>query len=328
MGIFIRILINTAIGVALIIVWLQFVDIGEILKILKEVKIQYALLLFLFFFGGTVLRAFRLKLLLNQYKLDLKNLVLLNFLSQFFSYIIPLRVGEVTKSVYLHTQLGLPLGKTILWVFIDRFLDFWVTLLLISLLIIVVTTSLPFNFGQIVFAILLGFLFITIIILISHKWAKKILEFFSYLLIFQKLKDIFLKLGNTIIEAFDILRRHPLELGLLLLITVIAIIFDALIWFFLFVSLGSQFDFLKILLGNLLSALTFLIPAAPGYVGSAEASALAVFSGVLGIEPNLTSAAAVLSHILIALAMLIYGIIAIYFLKFDLKLVWEKIFKR
>ncbi len=244
------------------------------------------------------------------------------------SFLIPLRVGEVTKSVYLHTQLGLPLGKTFLWIFIDRFLDFWVTLILVALLILIVNTNLPSNFGLIILLILAIFSLATVIILLSSKWAKKLLLLFSPLFYFKKVRDVFERAGNIVIESFDILKRNPLELAVLIVLTILAAVSDGLIWYFILISLGVNFDFLKIFLGNLLSALTFIIPAAPGYVGTVEASALAIFSGVLGIEANLVSAGAVLGHILTALIILIYGVIAIYFLKFDLSLVWKKVFRR
>ena len=41
---------------------------------------------------------------------------------------------------------------------------------------------------------------------------------------------------------------------------------------------------------------TFLIPAAPGYVGSAEAAGLAVFSFGLGLDEVYVSAGTVISH--------------------------------
>ena len=59
---------------------------------------------------------------------------MLNLLCQFLSFMIPVRAGEITKSAYLTSQFDLPLGKSLIWVFVDRFFDFWVILFLIAAL--------------------------------------------------------------------------------------------------------------------------------------------------------------------------------------------------
>ena len=102
------------------------------------------------------------------------------------------------------------------------------------------------------------------------------------------------------------------------------LISDSFIWLALFNSLGVEVALPKVILGTSLAALTFLIPAAPGYVGSAEAAILAVFGGIIGISNNLVSAVAVLFHILTVVLLLIAGISSLYLLKFDLNLVWKK----
>jgi uncharacterized membrane protein YbhN (UPF0104 family) len=78
----------------------------------------------------------------------------------------------------------------------------------------------------------------------------------------------------------------------------------------------------------MLNSLTFLIPAAPGYVGSAEAAGLAVFSLGLGFDKTGVAAATLLYHAFVLIFMLIFGLIGLYFLKFDLRLVWQKLRKK
>ena len=80
--------------------------------------------------------------------------------------------------------------------------------------------------------------------------------------------------------------------------------------------------------GQLLSALTYLIPAAPGYVGSAEASGSLILSGILGIDNNLASAMIVLTHVSTAIFVIIYGLVSIFNLKIDLGFILKKTFKR
>ena len=111
-------------------------------------------------------------------------------------------------------------------------------------------------------------------------------------------------------------------------ITVLAYAADAAIWYFSFMALGVNMSFLKMYLGQLLSALTYLVPAAPGYVGSAEASGLLILSGVFGIQANLASAMIVLLHITSALFVLIFGLISIYSLKIKVGTLLKRVLKR
>lgn len=325
---FLRILINSLIGVVLILIWLKFVNLSELIKVLKTTDSKYVFGVLFFFITSGVLRSIRLKLLLNSIQIPLKNLIFLSFLSQLLSFIIPLRVGEISKSVYLSTHYQLPLAKSVIWILLDRFLDFWGNLMLISVLILIVTIKLPNNFQLIVFLSLIIFTVITVLMIKSINFSKKILKLLSSLLIFPKLKKVFLATSLTIVEGFEILDRHPLEFLLLILISLVALFSDALIWFFIFASLNINLGFLKTLLGSLISALTFLIPSAPGYIGSAEASGLVVFGGILGINSNIASAVAVLNHLLTTIALLISGLASLYLLKFDLNLVFKRVFKR
>ncbi|MBI4037020.1 flippase-like domain-containing protein [Candidatus Daviesbacteria bacterium] len=323
-----RLILNSLLGLVLIFIWAQFVNLSDIFHNLARVKPQVVFFFFGLFCLSGLFRSIRLKLLLNHNKLDLKDLLMLNFLSQFLSFMIPIRAGEISKSVYLTSQLNIPLGKTIVWVFIDRFLDLWVFLLTIALLLPVIPTTLPSTFVKTIF-LLLGLLLLLVILAIkSENFMKKMTQVLSTFLIISTVKRRFVLFTHTIIEGFSILRRHPLELVGLVGLTVLAILSDGLIWMAVFSSLGietSLINFGRSTLGNSMEAFSFLIPAAPGYVGSAEAAGLAVFGGILGLPPNLASSGLVLFHILTLATIFILGLSSLYFLKFDLGTVWKKL---
>ncbi len=323
-----RILINSLVGLVLIIVWLQFINIKDVLKIIESVRVEIlGLILVSYFFAG-IFRSLRLKILLSEYNLPISKLIPLTYLSQLLSFLIPLRVGEVSKSVYLSSQQNLPFTKSVVWIFIDRFLDFWVDLLLILLLLFVVRIDLPGELEQIILAILLAFSVMPIFMIASSKFSKSAITFFSKLFYFKSLKEGLEKTGHNIIEGFKILHRNPFELVTMMGLTVLASVADSFVWIVTFYALGIEMPFLRNLLGSLLTALTFLIPAAPGYVGSAEAAGLAVFGGILGINANTASAAALINHIVSTITLLILGIGSIYLLKFNLSLVWSKISRK
>ncbi len=305
-----KILFNTVLGVILIFVWSRFVDFGQILSILKTTNPIY-IVSFVFFFGlAGALRGLRFKILLNKYHIPTKDVIMLTYLAQFLSFMVPLRIGELSKSVYLTSQFNLPLGKAVVWVFIDRFLDFLIIIATIAILMQFIPTVLPAKFLPIVLLVLAGFSLGFFLAIAKGDLIKKI------------------KFTHTIIDGFEILRGDIKKLIGILLFTLVILVVDGMVWWSAFSALSTNLGIFKSMLGNGLSALTFLIPSAPGYVGSAEAAGLAVFGGVLGYEANLASAATVLMHIITTTCLLVFGITSLYLLKFDLGAVWRKLLKK
>lgn len=324
--IFLKILINTLLGFILVFVWSRFVNLSDLVSNLRLVNFAIVLPPFIIFFLiSGLLRAWRLKLLLRRYKLGFMDILMLNFLSQFLSFVIPVRAGEVAKSVYFSAHLNMSFAKTIVWVFIDRFLDFLVVLLLICGLLIFVSTGLPKPLVNTILILMAVFVILFIAAIKSEILLNRVVNLFSRILILPIIRKKFLSFANTIIEGFEVLRRKPLDLSILIIITIAATISDSLLWLFAFISLGGNFPFAEMLLGNSLTALTFLIPSAPGYIGSAEAAGLGVFSGILKWDTGIVSTASVIYHALTLIIILVAGITSLYILKFDLGLVWKKI---
>ncbi len=285
--------------------------------------------IFLFFLLSPILRAFRLKIFLDEVKkIRLLDLIFLNGAAQMLNFFIPIRAGEIAKGIYLNTRYSLPVRKSVIWIFIDSFVDFLAVLLLVVVLFFVVPTSLNITFIIIITIILIAAILFTYLMVFKINFAKKLLNFLRFLLIVNSIKIYFDKFSTFILESFSILDRHPKDLAMMLGITVLAYGVDAAIWYFSFMALGANQDFFKMYLGQLLSALTYLIPAAPGYVGSAEASGLLILSGIFGIQANLASAMIVLFHIIAAVFVLIFGLISIYCLKINLGVILKKALKR
>lgn len=316
-------------GLVLIFVWSRFVDLAEIIRTISKVNLISLLPIFVSMFLSPFFRAVRLKIFLDEVKkIKLLDLIYLNGVAMFLNFFIPVRAGELAKGIYLNTKYNLNLGKSIIWVFIDRFVDFLVVLLLAGTLLIIIPTSLSITIIKIIIVILILALASTYLAVFQLNFSKKIVKFLIPLLIEKHIKIYFEKFSHFILDAFTVLDRHPKDLFLMTIASVLAYGADAGVWYFTFVALGFEQDFIKMYLGQLLSALTYLIPAAPGYVGSAEASGLLILSGVFGIGANLASSMIVLFHILTALFVLIFGLISIFNLKINLGFILKKALKK
>lgn len=320
---------NTVLGIILIFVWSRFVDLNQIAANLSKANLFYLGPIALFMFLSPVIRAIRLQVFLAEIKkIKLLDLIFLNGAAMMLNFFIPIRAGEFLKGVYLNTNYNLGLGKSVVWIFMDRFVDFLVVLLLTAVLFFVVPASLSITFIIIITIILISALLLTYLAVHQAKFARKLFNFLMHLLIVNSIKIYFDKFSTFILESFSILKRHPKDLSLMLGLTVLGYAGDAAIWYFTFAALGVREDFLKMYLGQLLSALTYLIPAAPGYVGSAEASGLLILSGLFGIQADLASAMIVLFHIASALFVLVFGLISIYSLKIKVGSLLKKVLKR
>lgn len=324
-----KILFNTALGLVLIFIWSRFVNVSEIFANLSKVNIVYLGPVFLFMLLSPLLRAVRLKIFLSEIKkIKLLDLIFLNGAAMMLNFFIPVRAGEILKGIYLNTNYKLPLGKSVIWIFIDRFVDFLVVLFMASVLFFIVPTSLSIIFIIIIMVILTTALLLSYVIVHERNFAQNLFNFLRHLLVLRSIKIYFDKFSNFILDSFSILNRYPKDLGLMIGFTVLAYAADAAIWYFTFISLGANQNFFKMYLGQVLSALTYLVPAAPGYVGSAEASGLLILSGVFGIKPNLASAMIVLFHVLSAIFVLIFGLISIYSLKINVVFLLKRVLNR
>lgn len=325
----IKISINTLLGLALIFIWSRFVDLGQIFSIISKVNLLSLTTVFFFMLLSPILRAIRLQIFLSEIKkIKLLDLIFLNGVAMMLNFFIPIRAGEVAKGIFLHTSYGLNMGKAVIWVFLDRFLDFLVVLFLTAPLLVIVPTSFNITIIMVITVILTLALLLTWLAVFKLDFTKKLVNFLNPFLIEKHIKIYFERFSHFILDSFSILRRHPKDLLLMGVVTVLAYGADAAIWYFTFISLGFNQDFLKMYLGQLLSALTYLIPAAPGYVGSAEASGLLILSGVFGIGTNLASAMVVLFHIASAIFVLIFGLISVYNLKINLGVILKKALRK
>ncbi|MDD5147522.1 MAG: lysylphosphatidylglycerol synthase transmembrane domain-containing protein [Candidatus Daviesbacteria bacterium] len=324
-----KIFFNTILGIILIFIWSRFVDIGQVFSVISGVNLAYLAPILFFMLASPVLRAIRLKVFLSEtMKLKVSDLIYLNGVAMMLNFFVPVRAGEIVKGIYLNTHYKLPLGKSVIWIFIDRFVDFLAVLLLASVLFFLVPTALNITFIIIITIMLITALFLTYLAVFRIDFTKKLFKILRYILIVNRIKIYFDKFSAFILESFSILDRHPKDLCLMIGITILAYAADAAIWYFTFIALGANQNYLKMYLGQLLSALTYLVPAAPGYVGSAEASGLLILSGVFGILPNLASAMIVLFHILSAIFVLIFGLISVYSLKIEVGAILKKALKR
>ncbi len=328
-SVLVKILFNSLLGFLAIALWLKFVNLSDIKDTLLGVKPAFLIPVFFFSWASVTIRAYRLKVFLHPFlKIKFFEILSLNGVSTMLNFLIPIRAGDISRGVYLAHSYKIPTARTLTWIFLDRFIDFLVLLLLTPVMLLVVPNNLGWQVGVLALGIS-GILIVTAYLMIFQlNLAKSLLEFCSNLLVFGILKKYFRDFYLHMLESFRILKRSSKDLTYILVITVIAYVTDGLILYFAFLSLGADIPYIKTFLAQFLSALTYLIPAAPGYIGSTEASMLVVFSGILGVDKIVASSMALVYHGSLAIFVISFGIFCLYNLKMSPKELFKKALKR
>ena len=213
-----KIIFNTLLGLVLIFVWLQFVSLNEIKTNLATVKPASLLPIFFFLWLSVAIRAFRLQLVLSKVrKISLIQLLFLNGAATILNFLIPIRGGEIAKSFYLSQNYDLPVGKTIVWIFLDRFLDFLVVFIVGALLLTLVPTNLGSDITQIVIFGSIILVLVAYLMVFQTKIARILFNFFKHFLVFNSIKIYFDRVFEFFIDAFSIFKRPPWELLIIFL---------------------------------------------------------------------------------------------------------------
>jgi len=109
-----------------------------------------------------------------------------------------------------------------------------------------------------------------------------------------------------------------LENCLVYLLTLFAVLSEAIYIYAVFRAFGSEVSYMKILFGYTLMNLTYILPTPPAQIGSNQFMWVLIFSFALGVNENLTSAAVTFSHLLTSIWILLTGGISLVVLKINL----------
>src|SRR5437016_979978 len=99
-----KIIFNALLGLILILIWLHFVNVRQIVSTLSKANFIYLGPIFLLMFLSPAVRSLRLKIFLSEIKkISLKDLFFLNGVAMCLNFFIPIRAGEIAKGIYLNT---------------------------------------------------------------------------------------------------------------------------------------------------------------------------------------------------------------------------------
>lgn len=315
-----QIILTFAAGIILAIVWLNLINIKEVARHIKEVNILLAISSLVFFVAGYFIRSLRWKCILKPVK-QIKAGTAFNIYmaGNLVNFIVPVRLGELAKSIFLKKAEGLAVRKSLPTIIIDKVSDL---LPIIPILAGVLLVGIHFNrlLWTISLSILALFLALLASFIVAHRYHKA-MTWISMKICFwlpTKLKATLEQFFLGFYSGFStVTRRQILQvIGL----TIAAVVFDTAYFYLMFASFGHTIGFFTVLVGYTLFVLTFVLPTPPAQVGSSEIVQLLIFSTVFGIDRNLVSAVTLLSHFLTGIIIIAFGSYAM--LRLNIKWNW------
>lgn len=303
-----RLLVQSLFGLLLLLIWIYYVDLSDLFQNLREVNFFILPVAFILLLIAYAVRCLKWGILLESLaKVPYTKLLPIYLVGTSLNYIIPVRAGEVAKSLLLKKKHDLSVSKTLPTIFVDKVFDllgFILAVLIPSILVY------PLNplFTKLIWLSLIVLALMVFAILLSiwkaditRSTVKKIIE----PLLPNKYRDSLERALKNFLEGLSVARQSPLNLIKLVLLSVIAVGFDGLFCLSFFYAVGYPTPYLKALMGYGLYALAFILPMTPLQVGSAEVLLTLVFTGLLSLSKTKVNAFIIYGHVMTLLMMFV-----------------------
>ncbi len=307
-------ILGILVGVVLLVAVAHFVDIPMTLRIIQHnlttpQGIILTLLASITFLMAFTFRALRWKLFLNPVcRVGSIKVLQLFLIGVFLNFVLPIRAGELAKSLVLKRIAKVPLNQSLPTIAMDKAMD-----LLPALFIVVLIPFLGVHLNNIIWSILglanaalIGLILFVVLAGWKRSIAIRLLQLVTKILpsfIKTKIETFVIGFVDTLLLS----AKRPKTLLIAVLLTGIAAFFDGLYNFFAFWAIGHQLSITEAVFGYMLFNLFYILPNPPGQVGSNEVVALLIFGGLLHVPAVSVTAMVVLFHPWSGLLMCMMG---------------------
>jgi uncharacterized protein (TIRG00374 family) len=312
-GVAIRAALGICTGAVLVVAFLRLVNVGAVYHRLAHLKIGFALLCGVAFLGAYVVRAARWRWLLRPCEVSLGRAIAIYQVATFLNWLLPVRGGELAKSLLLRRTNGIAVSRSLATVGLDKTMDLlpavallalvpfvhlrlsrplW--LLLLSALVVVVTAGLVLAFAAWRRDRTMAVLARALAVVLPRRLRGAVGPFIAHFV-------------DTLLE----LMRRPRVLAVAAAYTVVAVALDALFCLLAFRAVGAAVAVPVVLYGYSFYNLAFILPTPPGQIGSNELVGLLIFSGMFGLGRSEVGAMFLFSHPWTAVLMTISGLLCL-----------------
>lgn len=291
------------IGIGLLVAVAHFVDIPTTLRIIQRNLttprgIIFTLLASVTFVIAFCFRALRWKLFLNPvHKVGAIKVIQLFLIGVFLNFVLPIRAGELAKSLVLKRIAHIPLNQSLPTIAMDKAMDLLPALFIVALIpfLGVHLNSVFWSILVLANASLLGLMLFVVLAGWKRSVAIRLLQLITKILpgfLKKKIETFVIGFVDTLLLS----AKRPKALLMAVLLTGVAVFCDGLYNFFAFWAIGRPISITEAIFGYMLFNLFYILPNPPGQVGSNEVVALLIFGGLLHVPPESVTAMVVLFH--------------------------------
>src|SRR5919198_3394927 len=300
-------------GAVLLVTFLQLVDLSAVYGRLEHLSIGYALVCGVAFLGAYVVRAMRWRCLLRPYEVSIPRAVAIYQVATFINWLLPIRGGELAKSLLLRRSNGIPVSRSLATVSMDKAMD-----LLPALALLALVPFVGLHLGRPLWVLLLSALAaVTVILLVLGlaTWRRDA----AVAVLTRPLGRVLPRSARQRVEpalalfvdTLLALVRQPRLLSVAAMYTAVAVALDALFCLLAFRAIGAVLPLPTVLYGYTFFNLAFILPTPPGQVGSNELVGLLIFSGLFAVNRSDVGAMFLFSHPWTAILMVTSGLVCL-----------------
>lgn len=303
------------VGAAAILVFtfLRLVSFGAVAHRVEHLHVLPALLCGLAFLGAYAVRALRWRCLLRPHAVSVRRVVAIYQVAIFVNWLLPIRAGELAKSVLLRRTDGIPVSSSLATVSIDKAMDMLPAVALLAIL--------PFagvHLSHVLWVLLLfalavvglGAVGLALVTWQRDRTTAAISRALAAVLparVYRRIEFFVVRFVDTLVG----LVRQPRLLLAAGAYTAVAVALDALYCLLAFKAVDVPISVPVVLYGYTLFNLAYMLPTPPGQIGSNEVIGLLIFAGVFGVDRAGVGAMFVFSHPWSAILMATTGLLCL-----------------
>lgn len=282
----------------------------------NNIKYEYLLLFTLVFTGAQILRAYRLKLLLNLDEISILYFIRIIYLSWFMNALFPARLGEVSQ-IYMLKKEGVSTTKATVAILLDKTIDLLTLIILLFVLLNIVNYNhdlsnnlnyiLFFYLGIIIIAII-GFFFILI-----YKNPTVVIALVTKILPDSALTKKLVKLIQNVNFSLKELAANPSRFMKIALLASGVWLLEMSTTFIIASSLNIEIHPDIAFLAQIITFGSMIIPLTPGGIGTYEGTLGLVLATLTNHDLSETTLPlATIEHTLRQIYTIIFGLISLY----------------
>lgn len=293
-----RTAIGLAVGAVLIAVFLRLVNAGTVYQRLTHLSLAPALLCGVTFLAAYVIRAMRWRCLLTPSEVSIGRAAAIYQVGIFLNWLLPVRGGEVAMGLLLRRSNGIPLGKSLAAVSVDKAMD-----LLPAAGLLALVPFLGLHMSRSLWLVMAGALAavgcgVGVVALAAWRRDRAVALVARPLeaLLRSAVRDRIAPFFGEFIDTLLALIGKPRILLAAAVYTVLAAGLDGLFCLLAFRAVGVTVPVMVAIYGYALFNLSFILPSPPGQIGSNELIGLLIFSGVFRVSRAGVGAMFLFSH--------------------------------